>query len=351
MKIKTLFLYTELASYFLACVENLIKRGVEPHVMHLPVNKEAPFAISIPPGMVMYSRSDYTFRQIIELADNIAPNLIYCSGWMDRDYLAICKVFRTKIPVIVGFDNKWQGTFRQVLASVFSKLTVHRYFSHCWIPGKPQLEFAKRLGFENENILRGCYSCDYPFFHSLGLKYLEKKKEKFPRKFIFAGRYYNFKGVNDLWRAFIECQDENPNDWELWCLGAGDIKPVIHPGIKHFGFVQPGEIEAYIAQTGVFILPSRVEPWGVAVHEYAAAGFPLICSTAVGACDIFLQTGENGFLFQHGDIQELKEVLRKVMSMPDRRLVEMGQMSAALAERITPASWSATLMSVMNKYK
>ena len=108
------------------------------------------------------------------------------------------------------------------------------------------------------------------------------RKKNFPKRFLYVGRYYDFKGVKTLWDAFIQLQVENPNDWELWCLGNGDLEPLEHPKIKHLGFMQPEDLDKIISETGIFILPSLFEPWGVVVQEYAAAGYPLILSNQIG---------------------------------------------------------------------
>lgn len=348
---KILFLYTELSEYFLSCVNVLSqKSNSEIHIVRWSVNKEAPFNFSFPDNVKIYERNNFDKYSLIELVSKIIPDIIYCSGWLDKEYLSVCKSFRNKIPVVVGFDNHWKGSLKQQLGSLFSKITIQNYFSHCWIPGKPQEEFARRLGFDKSNTLYGFYSCDYNLFHNYYLKYKEQKRKNFPHRFIFSGRYVHSKGINNLWQAFIDLQKENPNDWELYCLGTGDIKQVIHPKIKHFGFVQPKAMEKYIADTGVFVLPSTFEPWGVVLHEFAAAGFPLICSNEVGAAEKFLQENENGFMFKAGNISALKEAMRKIISLSDEKLIKMGEKSAELAKQITPDIWADTLMSILKTH-
>ena len=48
----------------------------------------------------------------------------------------------------------------------------------------------------------------------------------------------------------------------------------------------------------LFLMPSSFEPWGVVVHEHAAAGFPLLLSDAVGAGERFLEAPRNGTAFR-----------------------------------------------------
>jgi glycosyltransferase involved in cell wall biosynthesis len=142
-------------------------------------------------------------------------------------------------------------------------------------------------------------------------------------------------------------QDEQPNDWELWCLGTGDLKPVEHPKIKHFGFVQPLELNQFIKESGVFVLPSRFEPWGVVVHEFAAAGFPLLLSDAVGAKEQFLKIGQNGFSFKENSVSQLKSALTKYIQLSNQDLVKMAQVSNELSKSITPETWVKTISKIL----
>lgn len=345
---KIVFLYTELAGYFLSCVSELSKRNdVEVHIVRWPVNKEAPFHFNFSEVVKVYNRKDYNDDSLNQLINDIHPAAIYCSGWIDKGYLKVCKLFRNKIPVIVGFDNQWQGNLKQHLASLVSFKKIHPFFNHCWVPGKPQYEYALRLGFKPNQILTGFYVADYDLFHSFYQKYIAAKTDAFPKRFIYIGRYYDFKGIEEMWRAFISLDKRLNLDWELWCLGVGDIAPVEHPKIKHFGFVQPEKLESFVSQTGVFVLPSRFEPWGVVVHEFAAAGFPLLCSKAVGANSAFLEDGINGYVFESNNAASIEKMMEKIISKSSQELILMAKKSAEKAASITPQKWVESLMSVL----
>lgn len=238
---KIVFLYTELAGYFLSCVNELSKKkkDVQVHIVRWPVNKEAPFNFNFSNSVTVYNRNELTEASLLELINAINPSIIYSSGWIDKGYLKVCKLYRDKIPVIVGFDNQWQGKIKQHIASLISFKKIHPYFNYCWVPGKPQYEFALRLGFKPKQILTGFYVADYHLFHGFYEKHIQAKNNNFPKRFIFVGRYYDFKGIEEMWQAFINLDKKLNISWELWCLGTGDIEPVKHPKIKHFGFVQP----------------------------------------------------------------------------------------------------------------
>jgi glycosyltransferase involved in cell wall biosynthesis len=102
-------------------------------------------------------------------------------------------------------------------------------------------------------------------------------------------------------------------------------------------------------QCSVFVMPSRVEPWGVVLHEFAAAGFPVICSDAVGASEVFIKEGENGYIYEAGNIEALKMCLNQITSQPVNRLQEMGQNSVKLAMEITPDKWAKTVMALVSE--
>lgn len=345
---KLVVLYEELAGYFIACINRFSEKyDVQVHVFRKELNDVAPFDFNLTANVKIYDRKNFDDKQIVEIIENIRPNGIFCGGWLYKPYLKLAKKYRKEIPVILGFDNKWKNSLKQNMLSLFSKRYFRDHFLSCWVPGSKQAEFADKIGFNKKNIFQKAYSADVYLFDKFYKNSLEGKRKNTPNRFIFSGRYTHAKGINLLWQAFIELEKENPNDWELWCLGTGDIKPIIHPKIKHFGFVQPKDMEKYISEAGVFVLPSTFEPWGVAVHEFASAGFPLICSNEVGATELFLKDGENGFLFESGNIAALKIAMKKIFSMSHEQLFAMGKMSAELAKQITPDKWADTLMSIL----
>jgi len=345
-KKKIVFLYTELASYFLACIQKLlVYPTIEIHIVRWPLNKEAPFAFSFPENVKIYDRFTYNTDQQLEvLVSSIAPSVIYVSGWMDKSYLKISKQYKNKIPVIVGFDNQWKGTLKQHIATLISPFKLLNHFTHCWIPGKLQYEYAIRLGFKKEKILTGFYSCDFDFFYNQYLVNKDKKQNHFPKVIIYVGRYVEHKGVKDLWQAFIELQNEHQNEWELWCLGVGEVAPMIHPQIKHFGFIQPTELIPFIKEAGVFVLPSHFEPWGVVVHEFAASGFPIICTDQVGSRVDFVEQNVNGYIYKAGKVEELKKELKKIMNLSSQELFQMSEYSVEKAKNITPEIWAKKLV-------
>jgi len=344
---KIVFLYTELAGYFLACVEALSKKA-EVMIIRWPVNKEAPFDFSKTGSVRIHNRKELNDDQLLDHVRSFNPDILVCSGWIDKGYLKVARSFKKSIPVVVSLDNHWTGSWRQKLAVLSAPFYLRKIFTHAWVPGKPQQVFAEKLGF-GQNVLLNFYCADTPLFEGVYERTMPDKKVKFPHRFLYVARYVEHKGIFELWNAFAALQKENKTDWELWCIGTGDQweQRIEHPGIRHIGFVQPNELEKYVAETGVYILPSKFEPWGVTTQEFAASGFPLLVSNHVGSRTKFLD--ENGFEFEAGSVVAIKKAMKKIIALTDVELLQMAEKSHALGMTLTPVTWAENLLSLLKR--
>lgn len=347
---KVLFLYTELADYFLKCCAALSEKA-EVHIIRWPVNKEAPFEFNVSGKIKIYDKKDYNLDQLKDLVQKIDPGIIICSGWIDKDYLKLVKPWFQKIPTVLTCDTHWRGDLKQRLATLLSPFFLLNRFSHAWVPGEVQFQYVKHLGFSTDKIKKGFYCCDLNKFNAVYEATIQEKRKNFPKRFIYTGRYYEFKGVTDLWKAFIELDAEKGSEWELWCLGTGTVEPVKHPKIKHLGFVQPKDMEAILKQCSVFILPSRFEPWAVVVQEFAAAGFPLLLSKEVGAAEAFLEADKNGFLFDKENPAQIKNSMKKMISLDNDELLRMSNYSHQAAQKIHPQQWVNTIREIYGAHR
>lgn len=279
----------------------------------------------------------------MERCKNFKADVIYSGGWSFMPYITIVKQLKTKSTVI-GFDNQWFGTLKQSLGALYFRLFLKPYFKFAFVPGDSQSRFAEKIGFRSQNIIAGAYCCDIETFSAAYQKNKMLKQKNYPHRFLFVGRYAKEKNIDLLCECFIDLQSESPNDWELWCLGKGELKPVKHQQIKHFGFIQAHEMGDIITNTGIFILPSSFEPWGVVLHEFAAAGFPIITTSSVGAASTFVREGVNGHVVTANNKTQLKQRMKEMMFLTEERLNLMSEKSAEISLSITPALWARNIM-------
>jgi len=347
-KPRIVFLYTELAGYIRACMEQLAAAGAEVHVFAFPVNAEAPFDFDTADALCRYlPRRDYDLAALRDEVARIDPDLVVCSGWIDPDYVALCRSLRPKVRTVLALDNQYPATLRGKLALLRAKVRFKSAFDFAWVPGSPQVAYAEAMGFRKDKIFTGFYTADTDHFSRF---YKARPQGSFAKRFLYFGRYVDFKGVRELWEAFGRL---DAPDWELWCAGTGalfDERPEM-PGLRHFGFVQPADLDTFVAEGGVFVLPSTREPWGVAVHEFAAAGLPLICTNVTGAASAFLEDGKNGILVPPADVGALYSAMKTMTEKPISELESMGKLSAEAAAELSKEKWAETAFDILKTSK
>lgn len=347
---KVVVLYSELAGYFLACIRAFAEQtGAEVHIFHWPVHKDAPFQFDSIPGIRFYERMNYDETSLAEAVKGIQPDLIYLTGWMDKAYLPIGKHFKRQgKPVICALDNQWHATMRQRLACLLSPFFLKPSVTNLWVPGPYQFTYARKLGFRSEQIRTGVYAADTAAFERVFNESLAPKQAHYPKKFLFVGRFVSVKGLQELIPAFQQLRKEGC-DWELELVGTGEMKASLAeiPGIRLRDFVQPAQLPELARTAGAFVLPSRFEPWGVVLHEFAAAGLPIIASDACGAATAFVRDGQNGFLHRAGDPQSLTDALRKIWQSSPTELLSMGHHSVELSRTLSPQTWASTLQTFL----
>ena len=349
---KVLYLYAETMGYNLATIRALVRRGAEVHLVHDDRIKATPYQIPVEPGVCQYPASTLSRAGLSQLASLISPDLTVVSGWVNRDYLAVATQIRsTGAVVVTGLDNQWRGTIRQYGAAFACQFGyLERYFSHVWVAGHRQYEYARRLGFSQSQIIFDLYSADLDLFHRAYVNNFENKQKTYPHRFLYVGRFVPAKGLDILINAWKRTEGRR-GDWELHLVGNGPMREALTKtaGIVVKDFMQPEELHREVAGAGCFVLPSRTEPWGVVVHEFCAAGLPLVLSDEVGAATSFLLSGFNGFCFPAEDDEALAQALIRVAALPDESLLNMGKHSHKLSRRITPDTSAANLLAALIK--
>ncbi len=344
MKNKVVFLYTELAPYIIRCMEALAAEDYEVNIMAYPINKEAPFNFDSSEKKASYfSRAEFSDEGIIQFLHDKRPDMVVCSGWIDKGYLRALKSYSPQIRKVLALDTQFEKDVKARISAFRAKTFYKSYFDLAWVPGPPQAEFARSMGFEADQIWQKFYTADFNHFTQLDMN---PGRTDFPKRLVFVGRYVDFKGISELFSAFVQVEKQG---WELHCAGIGNLfdQRPDHPNIHHLGFVQPTDLDNFVRKGGVFVLPSWKEPWGVVVHEFASAGYPLICSEKVGAASVFLKNGKNGFQVKARNEDSLREAIERIILTPDSRLFEMGKLSKQFASAYTISDWVQTAKEIL----
>ncbi|HET9074643.1 MAG TPA: glycosyltransferase family 4 protein [Solirubrobacteraceae bacterium] len=112
------------------------------------------------------------------------------------------------------------------------------------------------------------------------------------------------------------------------------VRTVTELGLEaHFlGHLGPAELARAYSSADVFALPSRFEPFGVVVREAAAAGLPILTTTAVGAVGDIAVDGENAILVAPDDLSGTSVALTRLLGDPALR-ARMAAASRAIDAR------------------
>lgn len=347
-----LYLYAELMGYQIPILKEYVNKfNAKVYVVHDVSGKLSKYELPNLDSLSFYDKDSFTDRSLKEFVRNLNPSIVYISGWRYKEYLKIVLMLRRQnIPVVVGFDDIWFNTFRQKIASIFFPIIKTFFFSHAWVAGPYQFEYAKRLGFKNDEIIFNCLSADVKLFENGYTNAKFKKEEHYPHKFLFVGRFNKVKALDILLKTWKEIKNLR-KDWKLTLIGNGPLQEELSgtEDIEIIDFMQPNELVNKLHEFGCLILPSRKEQWSIVLHEFAIAGFPIICSDACGAAPVFVVPGINGYTFRTDDVNDLKLKLLKIMNTPDNVLNKMSVSSHSLGYRITPQICAASFISVLNQ--
>jgi glycosyltransferase involved in cell wall biosynthesis len=327
-----------------ACWRALASRpGIDLHVIHLDSlnGKGTPFdAAKLMAGisneMFHPSRQDLD-EYLFNATAAREPDVIVVCGWLFWPYTKLFAAQRfQKAGKVLGMDSPWRGT----LAQRFARFRLSQLVSRLDLvvtASDRTAEYARRIGVPEPRLRTGFYGFDHRRFASAAAE----RPTPWPRQFLFTARYAPEKNVSTLIRAYERYRASVASPWGLTCVGTGPEGSVIKnaAGVVDRGFVQPADLPAIFAQHGAFVLPSRFEPWGVVLGEAAAAGLPVICSSACGAAADVVRPYYNGLIVAAGDADGLMRAMQWVHEH-EEQLPEMGKRGQALADAFSAESWA-----------
>ncbi|MBK86636.1 MAG: glycoside hydrolase [Flavobacteriaceae bacterium] len=338
-----LYLYAELMGYQIPVLkEYTLKYNANVHVVHWDHKKLTPY---IPPkinNVHYYNRSSYDYEALLQLVKEIKPDISFISGWMDNTYLKIGKILKNNsIPVVAGCDTQASNSIKHKIGYFIFRFTYKKFFTHIWVAGPYQYEYARKLGFKKNQIIFNLYSADV---NSFG----KNKNNNFAKKFLFLGRFEEIKGINILLEAWRTIQ--NKKDWSLTFIGNGKLVDKIknEPNIVVKDFMQPHDLINEIHQYGFMILPSLDEPWALVIHEAMSAGIPVLSSDVCGAAPVFILPNYTGFTFKSEDVNDLISKITTIMNMEEDILKRMSINAKARSTIITPEIVAASFISTLN---
>lgn len=216
---------------------------------------------------------------------------------------AVSFMYDLKIPVVIGpmcGGLELPPAF-QYMDSSFTRASIRlgRVLSevlHNAIPGKVQ---ADALVVANDltakALPRGCVGKHYEVIESgVDLSLWQARSplaldSDRPVRFVFAGRFVDWKGVEFLIEAFAQALPQINAVLEL--VGDGELRQALEAQVERLGiqssvifhgWMNRAAIQSWLAGCDVFVMPSLRECGGTAILEAMAIGLPIIATNWAG---------------------------------------------------------------------
>lgn len=142
---------------------------------------------------------------------------------------------------------------------------------------------------------------------------------------LYSGQLSRAKGVHVLIDAFKRIEHKNVR---LHIAGRGRYAEQLEKAargdarITFHGFMEWDKLKELYQKASVTVVPSLwYEPFGLILIESFKYGTPIVASSTGGISEI-VEHGHNGFLFEAGNVNQLKETLESLIENPEelRRL-------------------------------
>ena len=251
------------------------------------------------------------------------------SSWTSR--FVINQMFHHSIPLIFrGESNLLQPRPLHIrIVKEFYLRNLFRKISAFASIGQYNTEYYRHYGVSRDKIQLAPYTVDNDYFQSrtvearLEAERLREELSIFERTVIlFSAKFIPKKRPLELIDGFY--RSGISSDCVLVFAGDGEMKSLMEKRIAELGIVtsviflgfrNQSQMPATYALGDLFVIPSSIEPWGLAVNEAMNLGLPIIASDMVSSARDLILQGENGWVYPSGDIDRLAACLSEAASL------------------------------------
>ena len=340
-------LWEYLAGYIQAALRAVVARdGTQLLVVQRSRETNASYALELGPRCEVFDLSpSHTSQDVIARIRAFAPDVTLVTTNKDPRYHAVAADNRRQGRLTIwGSEVPPRAFWRDGYGMLRGRLGALRDYDAALVAGVTSHEYARRIGFSEDRIFEGLLTCDASVFREVGIvRHASSASKDWPQVFLFVGQFIPRKGLDVLLEAYGRYRQRTVAPWELWCVGAGPLRDRLDGqlGVRVIDFVAPAECAQLMGQAGAFVLPSRIDHWGVVIHEATCAGLPVIASRTSYASVDLVQEGSNGFTFPSADVERLARLLAACAHGEHART--MGAHSLGMSYRFDPAIFARLL--------
>lgn len=305
----------------------------------------------------------YTYKfslvspKIVQYLGKYRPHVIFTSGFSVWTLLALLLKSIYKWKVVIVYDGSSPNIdFRDSVTRTWLRRQTGKWSDAIITNTNTGKEYiSKFLGINSEKVFQRPYQV--PNNDAL-LKNsnLVRNNEKTPERiiFLFVGQLIPRKGLMYLLQACQQIKNlGRGHEFILQVIGQGSQEEELKAycvqyslPVEWIGWVDYGAIGTYFHNASVFVFPTLEDTWGMVVLEAMAFGKPIICSRDAGASEL-IQNGQNGFLVNSKNPQEIVDLMIKFLEYPNI-IDQMGRASKVAISKHTPELAKQFLLDVTN---
>ncbi len=169
-----------------------------------------------------------------------------------------------------------------------------------------------------------------------------------PLRLVTVGQLIPRKAVDVLLEAVAGIPDLHDR---LSVVGDGPDRHALEARaeslpVEFVGPVPMPEVPVRLRQAEVFLFPTRLDGWGMALLEAGSEGLALVGSTAAESTDMLVEDGKTGWRVPPGDPDALGAAIRRLVEQ-QAGVAEMGRKAWARARDAVAARSVDHLLSVL----
>lgn len=359
-----LLIYIEPTSYLMPLWREIKARSsVETRLVFLEENLTQPWNLDLqgdPNVEVLRGSRVMKLAHLRRLIRQHDVGLVNLAGWGHHLLMAaLLFAWVYRIPVTIESDTQFNAAtaiWRRVLKRLILPL-LFRIPKQFFAAGTRQAAYFMRYGVQQDRIRIAQMTVDVrSIMEHVGRYRADAASASCsdkPTVFLYVGRLETYKGVQDLLDAFVALPPEEGKS-RLIIVGDGSLRKQVeaaarsHPAIAYLGRLTGEALFHAYGRADVFVLPSRVEPWGLVVNEAMASGLPVIATDRVGCVDDLVRNGENGCIVPGASPVRLAEAMGTFIRQP-KMAVTMGHMSRQMISTWTLEDEAKIMLNVWSE--
>jgi glycosyltransferase involved in cell wall biosynthesis len=257
----------------------------------------------------------------------IKPDVIFSTGFSIWTMLALVfkVIFRWRVIVIYEGSTPNVDHLNSPFRLVIRRLMT-RYVDAFITNTKAGQDFlTTTLGAKEECVFARPYLIPHPktYAHLQELSKLDNKQLQYPT-FIFVGSVVPRKGVYELIQACSILKAKGYTNYSLLIVGDGSQRSELETFAKaqglenqvHWtGWIKYEQVGYYFQKSDIYVFPTFEDTWGIVTVEAMLFSKPILCSRLAGSSEM-VKEGENGYIFDPHNPEDLAEIMAKFIEQP-----------------------------------